>query len=157
MSEYRIIRFGKTECHCYYASLLQLFVDNVHAHAYMDSYSDEDGREKIQEMVKYVESNMAVVFGCVNGNDDLIGFVWAYEHSFREEKRMYISVLQVQESYRGRGIGTALLSSVEEEARQAGLSSVYIHTEAYNQGAVRLYMREGFEMERLQLRKSIDD
>ena len=37
-----------------------------------------------------------------------------------------------------------------------GVPALYIHAEADNAGAIRLYEREGYRMERVQLRKPLN-
>lgn len=157
MNEYQIIRIEKPACDKYRSELVQLLLANMHAHAYMDSFSEEDAKKKLIEMSTYIGSDMAIVFGCINEADKLVGFIWAYRHTFREENRMYVSLVQVSEAYRGNGIGAKLLACIENEALRNGLSAIYIHTDANNGGAIRLYEREGFVIERVQLRKSISE
>ncbi|HXA27579.1 MAG TPA: GNAT family N-acetyltransferase [Candidatus Angelobacter sp.] len=56
----------------------------------------------------------------------------------------YVDELAVSPSWRGRGVGTALMAAVEEWARGKGALSValdHLHT---NEGAHRLYERLGF-------------
>ena len=88
-------------------------------------------------------------------SDELIGYVWAYEHTFREEIRIYVNEIHVDEAYRNRGIGKQLLSAVENLARGRGYKALYIHAEGDNDGAIRLYQNEGYEIERVQLRKAL--
>jgi ribosomal protein S18 acetylase RimI-like enzyme len=38
-------------------------------------------------------------------------------------------------------------------ARSKGYGALYIHAEGNNEGAIRLYQNEGYEIERVQLRK----
>ena len=68
---------------------------------------------------------------------------------------MYVSEIRVREGWRKRGIGTELLSLVELRVREVGLGALYLHVEANNPGAVRLYELLGYELERFELRKGI--
>jgi GNAT superfamily N-acetyltransferase len=56
-----------------------------------------------------------------------------------EIKRMY-----VVPSARGRGIGRALLTALEEEARPLGLSRLVLETGARQHAAMAMYERAGF-------------
>jgi ribosomal protein S18 acetylase RimI-like enzyme len=40
-------------------------------------------------------------------------------------------------------------------ARKLGYGAIYLHAEGNNEGAIRLYESEGFEKERIQLRKGL--
>lgn len=59
----------------------------------------------------------------------------------------YIQTLEVLPAGRGRGIGGALLDALENSARDAGAKSVWLHVEATNAAAIRLYESHGFRLE----------
>lgn len=58
--------------------------------------------------------------------------------------RLYVIALAVDEGHRGRGIGTALLRRVVDEASARGLRAVALDVASDNEAAIRLYRREGF-------------
>jgi GNAT superfamily N-acetyltransferase len=68
---------------------------------------------------------------------------------------IYVDALATAESYRRRGIATALLRAVEERARAAGLAQLALDTADRNTGAQALY--EGFGMERTQVTRGAGD
>jgi RimJ/RimL family protein N-acetyltransferase len=55
--------------------------------------------------------------------------------------------LMVAESHRRRGIGMKLLDAAVEWARLAGVTKLELHVFPWNEGALRLYERFGFERE----------
>jgi putative acetyltransferase len=59
---------------------------------------------------------------------------------YAEIKRMY-----TRPAARGRGVAKALLRKIEEEARGAGKSVVRLETGNYQQEAIGLYERMGFQ------------
>ena len=59
---------------------------------------------------------------------------------FAEVKRMY-----VRDVARGRGVGQALLTQIEAEARKAGLALLRLETGERQIRALRLYERAGFQ------------
>jgi ribosomal protein S18 acetylase RimI-like enzyme len=59
----------------------------------------------------------------------------------------YIQTLEVAEDQRGKGIGTELLRRMESSARQAGASIIWLHVDAENAGAIRLYEAHGYRFE----------
>jgi len=55
--------------------------------------------------------------------------------------------LMVAADRRGRGIGRALLAAAVEWAREAGVTKLELHVFPWNEPAIRLYERFGFERE----------
>ena len=113
-----------------------------------------EAEAKIRSMITHMADGSAIVYGVFDG-EVLQGYLWAYEVQFREERRVYVSEVYVDQRLRGQGFGTQLLEVAEAEARDRGIPALYIHTEASNTGAIRLYERFGFRMERVQLRKAL--
>ena len=56
----------------------------------------------------------------------------------------YIDTIEVLPDLRARGIGNELLNHVEASARTAQASSLWLHVDVTNSGAIRLYERHGF-------------
>lgn len=56
-----------------------------------------------------------------------------------------IDEIYIAPAYRGRGIGTQVMKSVEVEARQLGLKKLYLEVERNNHRAKSLYLKLGFE------------
>jgi GNAT superfamily N-acetyltransferase len=56
-----------------------------------------------------------------------------------------IESVAVSPRARGGGVGTALIGAIEEEARKLGVSHLQIGIRVGNDGARRLYEREGFQ------------
>ncbi len=55
--------------------------------------------------------------------------------------------LMVAADRRGRGIGRALLAAAVDWAREAGVTKLELHVFPWNEPAIRLYERFGFERE----------
>jgi ribosomal protein S18 acetylase RimI-like enzyme len=56
----------------------------------------------------------------------------------------YIQTVEVAPAYRRRGVGAELLRRVDETARAAGAILVWLHVDAQNEGAFRLYCAAGY-------------
>jgi N-acetylglutamate synthase-like GNAT family acetyltransferase len=67
-----------------------------------------------------------------------------------------IDGLVVDESYRGRGVGRALVAEMEAEARVRGCSLLYITTAARRQDAHEFYRRVGLKETGLRFAKPLD-
>jgi GNAT superfamily N-acetyltransferase len=91
-------------------------------------------------------------------NDKLVGLVHYIFHRSTTSiaPTCYLQDLFTLESARGKGIGRALINSVYEQAKVAGLSRVYWHTHESNSTAMKLYdqmaERSGFVV----YRKSVE-
>lgn len=144
------------DCDQYGKELIRyIFESNNHCN-YITRYTMDDAENKVEEMKNYIQNNKAIVYGAVE-DDVLLGFVWGYEYPFREDvNRLYVSIIHIDAAYRSRGIGDLILSALEKEAADKGYHAVFLHTEAFNDGAIRFYHKQGFEKERIQLVKKLD-
>lgn len=61
-----------------------------------------------------------------------------------ESERFYIRSMAVKPSAQGSGVGQRLLATLEEFARYAGYSKLYLYTTYVLPGAQRLYEKNGF-------------
>jgi len=59
----------------------------------------------------------------------------------------YIETIEVLPEWRGRGMAGELLRSVEGSACAADARMIWLHVDAENAGAVRLYERHGYRCE----------
>jgi GNAT superfamily N-acetyltransferase len=57
---------------------------------------------------------------------------------------MFISVLYVEEQYRGKGLGVRLLKHVEEQAKSIGITLVHLDT--FDFQAKDFYLKQGYEI-----------
>lgn len=138
----------------YREQIAQLYYENVRSNAYHSHYTYDEAYEKMDDLIGHLRNNTAIVFGAFE-ETELIAFIWAYVHQFREENRMYVSEIRVKEEYRNRGIGSQMLGLVEDKAKKMGLCAVYLHAEANNPEAVGFYKAAGYCEERIQMRKQI--
>lgn len=145
---------NREQCLKYKERLTRFYYSNIKSCSFMDSFTYKDAEQKIDGLIEHVSNGSAIVYG-VFDSENLIGYVWAYEHPFREEVRIYVNEIHVAEAYRNRGIGKQLLHAIECLAKERGYGALYIHAEGNNDGAIRLYQNEGYEIERIQLRKEL--
>lgn len=61
------------------------------------------------------------------------------------ESAAYIETLEAHPAWRRRGIGAGLLLRVEDSARAAGAHIIWLHVDAENSAAIRLYERHSYE------------
>lgn len=138
----------------YKKEITQFYYDNLCSCSCLEHYSYEEAKLKIDGFIHHLENNTCVGYGLLR-EDEICGYIWAYPHEFREEKRMYVNEIRIKDEYRNKGYGKALLKLVEERAKEMGIGALYIHAEADNPAAIGLYETTGFVVERVQLRKEV--
>ncbi len=151
----RIVPITAEMAEKYRGEIAQLYFENVSSNAFHEHFTYTEAYEKMDDLISHLKDNTAIVYGAFE-NDDLTAFIWAYVHQFREENRMYVSEIRVKEEYRKHGIGKEMLGLVEDKAKELGLSAIYLHAEAGNKDARRLYEECGYIEERIQMRKPLD-
>jgi len=78
----------------------------------------------------------------VDGNP--VGTLWWAEQLDETPPRVYIYDIEVEEEHRGKGVGTAAMQALDDEARRVGAEEVMLSVFFGNPGAIRLYERLGF-------------
>ncbi|GLO14978.1 N-acetyltransferase [Pseudomonas putida] len=78
----------------------------------------------------------------------VIGYV-PYDHRFaqldyRAERVVEVVRLFVLPAYRREGLAGALFSALREQAAQAGIDCLYLHTHPFLPGAIAFWERQGF-------------
>ncbi|MBO6949609.1 MAG: GNAT family N-acetyltransferase [Rhodospirillales bacterium] len=79
-----------------------------------------------------------------NAPDDMDPVLRPYAE-LEEPKSLYISGLALFDEYRGSGVGTRLLDFAYKRARAEGMKKISLICFEENEGACRLYQREGFK------------
>lgn len=57
----------------------------------------------------------------------------------------YVQTLEVLPEARGQGAGAELLKRMDESATAAGAEAIWLHVDAENRAAIRLYEKAGYE------------
>ena len=69
---------------------------------------------------------------------------WAQD---ADEPIAYIETIEVLPADRGQGVGSQLLARIEASASSANAAWIWLHVDAGNQGAIRLYEANGYSCE----------
>jgi ribosomal protein S18 acetylase RimI-like enzyme len=72
---------------------------------------------------------------------------WLRYFGPRVDDEFYVWLLAVSVGYRGQGIGTVLMDSIDDRARGSGSTRLCLDVEAENEGARRFYERRGMTVE----------
>lgn len=77
----------------------------------------------------------------VDGN--VAGFTSWYP---KDNKVAWISMLHVASGYQGKGVGTKLIESVEQRAKEIGMRAVALEAQRKAEWAVNFYYKRGYEV-----------
>lgn len=88
----------------------------------------------------------------------MIAFYWI--ESKQDQYKMYdwyceLRYVHIAKRYRGKGLGTLIMASVEKDALLAGAHEIRLGTHASNDAALKLYEKSGFKISRVIMEKHI--
>lgn len=85
-----------------------------------------------------------------------IGRAWVgLDHPRGAPDTAFLYDIEVEKSYRGSGLGRALLVAVETAVREAGIGALELNVFGTNVAAVRLYESNGYAVTTQQMRKTL--
>ena len=116
----------------------------------------EDGyyEQTVQSLAQYLEQDKAVVFAAYE-DGALQGWIWCHEIDRMGSKRLHIASFAVKEGTRKKGVGQQLMQQAQDYARDNGYAALDLLVTASNATAVGFYEKQGFQTERLLLRKDL--
>ena len=99
--EIRKMKVAEAEAN--FRTLTEYYFTNSRACSCLEHFTMEEAETKIRSMIAHMEDGSAIVYGIFDG-EVLQGYLWAYEVQFREERRVYVSEVHVDQSLRGRAL-----------------------------------------------------
>lgn len=108
--------------------------------------------EQIEYMIEKFQSYRAMAeqissqgynYLAVRENGKLCGYIGVKPE---DDERFFLSKLYLRADKRGKGIASAILNRVFDEARRYGKSTVYLTVNRHNDHAVAVYKKTGFEI-----------
>lgn len=112
--------------------------------------------ERIRELIRQLDSTAAVeeqslYKAVLNGfvskkydGDKLIGFGWIFPRQTALRKQAVIEDMIIDETYRGRGLGAAILEDLIKWAKNQGVEVIELTTNPKRIAANELYQKYGF-------------
>jgi ribosomal protein S18 acetylase RimI-like enzyme len=78
-------------------------------------------------------------------NKQVVGFLLAYrlQRIDRNQDAMFFYEIEVEESFRNRGVGSALIERLKEECRKENIMKMWVETNRSNLPAMKLYGKTG--------------
>lgn len=107
--------------------------------------SVEEQRHLIAEIMATPNSALFVA----EAEGALVGYVGAYGGRCRRNRHCAEIVIGILQAYTGQGLGTRLLTRLENWAREQGLHRLELTVMVHNVPAVALYRKQGFFIEGL--------
>ncbi len=98
--------------------------------------------------------NLGKVYIICN-NIEIVGYaIMTFIFSFEYKGRLaFFEELFIQESARGKGIGTLAISFAKKEAKKANVKMMYLEVENHNENAQKLYLANDFVIHNRQIMK----
>lgn len=102
--------------------------------------------EAIARRLREIEAHAAgVVLVAAKGDGAIVGSAHVLgEYTLLDEPKAQLADLVVDESFRGAGVGAALLHAAESWAREHELARMRVNSNVIRERAHRFYLREGY-------------
>ena len=84
-----------------------------------------------------------------------VGVLWIGEERGAPPEHWWVWTIEIDEPFRGRGLGRAAMVLAEEEARRRGATQIGLNVFGGNHVARSLYASLGYEVSRLQMHKAL--
>jgi ribosomal protein S18 acetylase RimI-like enzyme len=91
----------------------------------------------------------------VEDGGERVGVLWLAERESGGRQVLYIYDVEIDETYRGRGLGRAAMELVEQEARRRGLRRIELNVFGGNEVARQLYRSLGYAETSVQMAKEL--
>jgi ribosomal protein S18 acetylase RimI-like enzyme len=82
-----------------------------------------------------------------------IGILWVNIKMDSPHREAFIFDFFIEEPYRGRGYGKQALAALDEKLMELQVESVGLHVFGFNTNAFALYMKAGYEITNINMRK----
>lgn len=125
------------------------------ANSLPDKFEHTFIEEKIIVLKEYLYQNKAYVFGAVNEDSHICGFLWGYILSSEKERLFHIAYFAVDAEVQNRGIGRRLMVAAESCAGDKGISLAELWVSSDNNNAIQFYKNRGYIIEAYRLQKKL--
>ena len=85
----------------------------------------------------------------------VVGTLWVGQQYDAPPGQWWVYNIQIDEPYRGRGLGKATMLAAEVKARELGAARLGLNVFGHNEVARRLYEGLGYETQAIQMRKTL--
>ncbi|MEY4275548.1 MAG: hypothetical protein RIS26_11 [Actinomycetota bacterium] len=143
MSKPRHDRWAAAIWPVYYEELIQA--------GFSEEVAKRDASPNPENSIEYgkVSPGNHILEVVLEGKD--IGNVWLVDQGVE----WWIYDIEIDEAHRGKGLGRLAMRAIESYVKEHGGTTVWLSVFGFNQTAQTLYLSEGFESARLQMKKRL--
>ncbi len=124
--------------------IIDCFNDVMHEEVYLLGDVYMGGEEFLSMRIEDQENEFIVV---AEYEKMVIGVLTLTRESFRKNYHVAVLGIAIRNGFRHMGIGTAMMNSSFEWARDMGIEKICLEVFSTNQNAISLYRKLGFEIE----------
>jgi ribosomal protein S18 acetylase RimI-like enzyme len=84
-----------------------------------------------------------------------IGHLWYVVRGAEDNKKAFIADIFLHSDYRGKGYGRQAMELLESHVKDQGLSAIGLHVFGFNEAAIGLYKKLGYQTTDLVMEKSV--
>lgn len=149
-----VFRFEIEDVNRYKQSIKNMLNQSLQL-SFKTNITEEYLDHRLFQLKEYLRDDKAIVFGA-SIDKHLIGFIWCCERSIFDKKMMHIVHFVVDETTRNCGVGSKLLSKVEEYAKEKNITNIELLVTKDNKNTVKFYQNKEFYIERYTMLKRLD-
>lgn len=134
-------------------------VNMVHHEGRPDIFKGPSTKYTQQELKEIIKNDKTPVFVCVDEKDVVLAHAFCVHKQVTSSniltdiKTLYIDDLCVDEMFRGMGIGSLLMDTIEEYAKTSGFYNVTLNVYTCNKYALKFYASKGFTTRKVEMEK----
>jgi GNAT superfamily N-acetyltransferase len=135
-------------------------VQELHAALYPAQFKRRPDEHEVHKFFDHLVGAQEHAIGIIDSEGEAVGYIWVEvverpASAFMEvARRVHVHHLSVDQEHRGRGLGSALVSWVEDFARARNIFELTAEHWALNRGAHDFLNHQGFEPVRVMMRRT---
>ena len=119
----------------------KLYIDIFNGEPWNDGWQEVDAKERLTELFNH---QRFLGIGIYN-NTELIGFSLGYIERWLHSDHFYLNEMCIKETFQSKGIGSMLISALEECCIENNISHIYLITARDGQ-AEAFYKKNGYSI-----------
>ncbi len=136
-------------------------VARIHAEGRPDIFKPASKKYSDEELISIINCDETPIFVAADDEDRVLGYAFCIYQITKDslllcdKKTLYIDDLCVDESQRGKHIGTALYEYVTDFAKKEGFDNITLNVWSFNESAYKFYKAQGMNELKTVMEKSL--
>ena len=136
-------------------SALLYQVELIHHRGRPDLFRGPAAKYSRDELAVLLADETTPIFVCTDKSDVVLGYVFCRfkqhvnDDVMTDVKSLYIDDFCVEETCRGRGVGTLLIEHAKHFARETGCYNLTLNVWAFNESAIAFYEKSGLRPQKI--------